>query len=200
MKNCLLLLFFLPLITNSQKSTYSFPFEKKDQFFSIQYGFPNTIKNNLESFIGFTQTNKKSIGPVSIAYEYHINPLLSLGISISYGSYSADYKDILNLGAAFKGTLRNTALLLQSTKYFETDKKILPYAKGSIGLNLWSGEYKTASGNDYQNFNAPTPLGYNAVVGIKYGFSRQTFGYLEAGYGKYVVAAGVSFRLNRTKD
>jgi hypothetical protein len=192
-----ILLFFLltPFAINAQVA--GFPFKKKDQFFSIQYGFPNTIKNSLESVFGFNQTNKKSFGPVGIAYEYHINELMSIGASLSYGSYSADYKDVFGANVAFKGTLRNTAILLQSTRYLESDKKTLLYGKGSIGINLWSGEYRRPDGSDFKNFNAPSPVGYNAVVGIKYGFSKNSFGYLEAGYGKYIVAAGLSLKLNK---
>jgi predicted porin len=197
MKKSLLIALLVPYSLFSQQKKTSFPFIKKDQFISVQYGFPNTIKNSLESVFGFSQTNKKSFGPLSIAYEYHVNELMSVGVSISYGTYSADYKDVIGAGLAFKGTLRNTALLLQSTKYFESDKKALLYAKGSIGINLWSGEYKKTDGTDFKNFNAPTPLGYNAVVGVKYGFNKNTYGYLEAGYGKYIVAAGLALKLNK---
>lgn len=197
MSKLFLLLLSLPVYAFGQQKSSSFPFKKKDQFFSIQYGFPNTIKNSLESVPGFRKTNTKSLGPVSIAYEYHATDLLSIGISISYGSYQADYEDVFGFNAAFKGTLRNTALLLQSTKYFENNSKALIYAKGSIGINLWSGEYKKPDGTDFKNFNAPTPLGYNAVVGVKYGFARKTFAYLEAGYGKYIVAAGISIQLSK---
>lgn len=193
MRIILLMLISLPCFTQ----TNNFPFKKKDQFFSLQYGFPNTIKNSLESVFGFSQTNKKSFGPVSIAYEYHVNELMSIGASISYGSYSADYQDNFGANLAFRGTLRNTAILLQTTRYMETDKKASLYAKGSIGLNLWSGEYKKPDGTDFKNFNAPTPLGYNAMVGVKYSFSKKAFGYLEAGYGKYIVAAGLSVKLNK---
>lgn len=198
MKKIIFIALLIPVISFAQQKPASFPFKKKDQFFSVQYGLPNIIKNSLESVFGFNRTNKKKFGPVSIAYEYHVNELMSLGISVSYGSYSADYKDAIGAGLAFNGTLRNTALLLQSTKYFESDKKALLYAKGSIGLNLWSGEYKKPDGTDFNNFNAPTPLGYNAVVGVKYGFSANNYGYIEAGYGKYVVAAGISFKLNKS--
>ncbi len=196
-KNIIFILLTIHSICNAQQKNTEFPFKKNDQFISLQYGFPNTIKNSLESIIGFNQTNKKSFGPISIAYEYHVNELMSLGISLSYGTYSANYKDIFGGNLAFKGTLRNTAILLQSTKYFESDKKTLLYAKGSIGLNLWSGEYKNPDGTDFKNFNAPTPLGYNAVVGVKYGFNTKTYGYIEAGYGKYIVAAGISFKIDK---
>ena len=200
MKKSLLLIFLIPSVSFCQQKNNSFPFKKKDQFFSVQYGFPNTIRNSLESFIGFNQTNKKSLGPFSVSYEYHINDLMSIGLNLSYASYSADYKDALGFGLAFKGTLRNPAILLQSIKYFESDSKAMLYAKGSIGINLWSGEYKRPDGSDYQNFNAPTPLGYNAVVGVKYGFAPDIFGYIEAGYGKYIVAAGLSFKISAKND
>jgi hypothetical protein len=200
MKKSLFIVLLIPVISFAQKKSVAFPFKKKDQFFSVQHGFPNTIKNSMENFIGFNQTNKKSAGPVSISYEYHANALLSLGISFSYSSYSADYKDILGAGVTFKGTLRNPAILLQSTKYFENNGKALLYAKGSIGINLWSGEYTDGNNGDFQNMNFPSPLGYNAVVGVKYGFSPNNYGYIEAGYGKYVVAAGISFKLNKSKE
>lgn len=85
--------------------------------------------------------------------------------------------------------------MIQTVKYFETESSLLVYAKGNIGLNLWSGEYRPANGTVYKNFNAPTPVAYNAMVGLKYGLTPATFAYLEAGYGKYVVAAGLSFKL-----
>lgn len=195
MKKGLFLLFLLPAFAFAQKKDNSFPFEKGSQLFSVQYGFPNTIKRSLESFIGFEQTNKKSVGPVSINYEYHLNPQLSVGVNVSYASYSADYKDILGLSAVFTGKIRNTALMLQTIKYFESEGDILIYTKGNIGLNLWSGEYIAANGSEFKNFNAPTPVAYNAVVGLKYGFGPSTFGYIEAGYGKYVVAIGISVKV-----
>lgn len=192
-----ILILILFISASAAAQVGGFPFKKKDQFFSIQYGFPNTIKNSLETIFGFNQTNKKSFGPVSIAYEYHVNELMSIGASLSYGTYSADYKDVFGANVAFKGTLRNTAILLQSTRYLESDNKALFYGKGSIGINLWSGEYRRTDGTDFKNFNAPSPVGYNAVVGVKYGFSKSSFGYLEAGYGKYIVAAGLSLKLNK---
>jgi len=195
MKKLFAVLLFLPVVALSQKKRYTFPFEKKDQFISFQHGFPNTIKNSLESFFGFDQTNKKSIGPVSIAYEYHIKPEFSIGINLSYASYSADYKDVFGFSAAFTGKIRNTALMIHSIKYFQNESKYLIYAKGNVGLNLWSGEYRSANGDEYKNFNAPTPVAYNAMVGVKYGLTSSIYPYIEAGYGKYVVAAGISFKL-----
>ncbi len=195
MKRSFLLIFLIPAFAIAQKKDNSFPFEKGSQLFSVQYGFPNTIKKSLESFFGFEQTNKKSIGPVSINYEYHLRPQLSVGVNISYASYSADYKDILGLATAFTGKIRNTALMLQTIKYFETEGDILIYTKGNIGLNLWSGEYIASNGSVFKNFNAPTPVAYNAVVGLKYGFGPSTFGYIEAGYGKYIVAIGLSVKV-----
>ncbi|MFM2337170.1 MAG: hypothetical protein RL115_363 [Bacteroidota bacterium] len=192
-----ILIFVLFVSVNAVAQVSNLPFKKKDQFISIQHGFPNTIKNSLETIFGFNQTNKKSVGPISIAYEYHVNELMSVGASISYATYSADYKDVFGVNVAFKGTLHNTALLLQSTRYLESDNKALLYGKGSIGINLWSGEYRRPDGTDFKNFNAPSPIGYNAVVGVKYRFSKKSFGYLEAGYGKYIVAAGLSLQVNK---
>lgn len=199
MKKYLLLLFIVPLWTNGQKKNMAYPFEKKDQLISIQYGFPNTIKNSLESFPGFTQLNKKSIGPVAISYDYFVQKLFSIGACVSYANYNADYKDIAGFNLAFTGKLSNISLTVQTVKYLETEGKVLPYAKGNVGLNIWNGSYQSANGQEYKKFTAPTPVSYNAVVGIRYGFGEKASGYLEAGYGKYIVAAGISLKIEKKK-
>lgn len=195
MKKIVLIFLMLPFFTIAQNGGQVLPFKKKDQFISVQYGFPNVSKSLLESFPLFTQTNKKNFGPVSLSYDYHISADMSIGATLLYSSYSASYKDILASSLSFNGKLRNTAILVQSTKYLAAKEKLFLYAKGSIGLNLWSGEYTAPDGSDFKNFNAPTPVGYTAMVGGKYLFTPNMLGYLEAGYGKYIVAAGLSFKV-----
>lgn len=196
MKRMLLLFNFFPLFIMAQRNGVLVPLKKKDQFISVQYGFPNISKSLLESFPLFTQTNKKSFGPVSISYDYHISDDLSIGATILYSSYSALYKEAVLSSVSFNGKLRNTAIMIQSTKYLAAKENILLYAKGSVGINLWSGEYTAADGTDFKNFNAPTPVGYTAMVGGKYFFSPVVQGYLEAGYGKYIAALGLSVKVN----
>ena len=195
MKSIFFAFLLLPFFAKSQNKAKPFPFEKGSQIISVQYGFPNLIKKSLESFPGFTESNKKSTGPVSLSYEYHFRPLLSLGISVSYSAYSAEFKDMFGFNAAFTGKLRNIALMLQTVKYFDVESNFLFYTKAKIGLNLWSGEYTNANGSTYKNFNAPTPVASNLMLGAKYPFSKSVIAYLEAGYGKYIMAAGVSFPL-----
>lgn len=176
--------------------------QKKSQVLQIGIGFPNNVATLLDlGGLGslFNSSTSNKIGPIFISYEYLIKENIGLGASLSYASAQKTYINPFSSSSTDKytGKLSGVSLLLSTTYHFYITDKLDPYAKGSVGITMWKGSYKDATGTDKEGLILPTPVGYSGILGLKYFASKNTAPFGELSYSnlQFTANIGVAFKL-----
>lgn len=184
--------------------------DKKDFVFSVGLGIPNNTTTLLtggsvaNSILGGTSSGKNGFGPLFLGFEYFISKELSVGIAGAYANGKKDFTTpvITILGqqitAATSGSASINLFQIAATSSYHlyTTDKLDPYIKGAIGLNIWKTKYVSA-GNESNPFTAPTPFGYQGLVGLRYFVNSKLAPYGEVGYSslKFSANIGLSVKL-----
>ena len=162
---------------------------------SFGYGVPNLDKYELLEFGNYYHTSVSQTGPVFGSIDYQFNRAMSLGAMVSYGKVSAPYYNNNGSALAFTGYLKNTSLMLDFVRYIITrNEKIVPYMRTAIGINMWTQDYLDQSGNKAVIANDPTAFAYQVSLGAKLMLVKQAGFFVEAGYGKYILSGGLTFK------
>ncbi len=163
---------------------------------SFGYGFPNLDKNYLGAFTNSYMGNVSQYGPISGALDYQFSRYTSIGIMATYGQVKAPYYDAYSNAQAFTGQLQNVSVMLDLINYFPTySTTVQPYLRTAIGVNSWTQNYTNSDGSPMNNVPTPDELAYQVSLGVKFHVSKGTGLFLEAGYGKYILAGGLSCKL-----
>lgn len=163
---------------------------------SLGYGFPNLDKNYLGAFTNANVGNYSQTGPVSGSIDYQFTPYTSIGIMGTYGKVTAPYYDAFTNTQAFTGSVENVSVMLNLVNYFPTyNNSVSPYLRTAIGVNSWSQNYTSSNGNKITDVPQPNEFAYQVSLGVKFRLSNNTGLFMEAGYGKYILAGGLSFKL-----
>lgn len=188
-----------PRYRRPAQRSYQQPNVKPALSLSFGYGYPNLDKNNL---LGFYQYNRGPLtqkGPVFGSLDYRFNRTTSIGAMVSYGRIEAPYY-AYNATAAqpdFTGYLTNWSAMLNLIRYMPGSATVSPYLRTAFGINIWNQNYLDKNGVKVLNAVPDAPaFAYQAGLGVKFHFTQHTGAFLEAGYGKYIVSAGLTFKLN----
>jgi opacity protein-like surface antigen len=175
---------------------------KKSQVLQIGLGAPNNVSSllNLGGFGSFLSTDDEAkTGPFFISYEYLIKENIGIGATLSYAKGRKTYTNPFSSSSTERYTaeLSGISLLLSSTYHFYITDKLDPYAKGSIGVTLWKGSFTDQNNKEVSKLDLPTPLGYSALVGLRYFVSPNIAPFGEVSYSnlRFTVNAGVAFKL-----
>ncbi len=172
-------------------------------YLNVGYGFPNLDKNQLASFpqTDYMGNVNKQTGPFLGSIDYRFSRFMSIGVMGMYGKVSAPYYNYNTQYATtdFTGTLENWSLMLDLVNYIPVyDTHVEPYFRVAAGINnTISQSYVDASGNALSpntyvdNTNS---FAYQLSFGARFKLSPNAGFFLEAGYGKYIGAAGLSFK------
>lgn len=161
---------------------------------SLGYGFPNLDKNEMLTFYNYYQGKATQQGPYIGSVDYQFSRSTSIGAMVSYGKVTAPYYFANDVNQAFTGKLENTAVMLNLTRYMAASKVVSPYLKTAIGINIPHSSYTDASGATIVIPKDDNMLAYQASLGVKLNLSERAGLFAEAGYGKYIVAGGLSFK------
>jgi hypothetical protein len=176
------------------------PYFKPELNLSIGYGYPNLDKNALLDFYQAYRGSGTQQGPVFGALDYRINRGTGIGLMFSYGKVDApyyNYNSTATAPPAFTGHLENKSVLLNLMRYMPVSTAVTPYVRTAFGINIWSQSYVDATGNKVITaLPDPPAFAYQAGIGAKFNFGKHAGAFVEAGYGKYIVSAGLSFKLN----
>jgi hypothetical protein len=162
---------------------------------SIGYGFPNLDKNALIDFTNAYRGNTSQTGPIHAAIDYQFSRYMSIGVMGSYSKATVPYYDIDSYQQAFTGKVENWSIMLNLVNYFPTyNRNVSPYLRTAIGVNNWTQDYSYPDGSKVANVLEPSQFAYQASLGAKFKLSPNAGLYLEAGYGKYILAGGLTFK------
>ncbi len=166
---------------------YGFPNLDKDYFPDEFYGGVNAYRGN-----EFSQT-----GPVNAALDFQFSRYNSIGIMGTYGKASVPYYDYnSNLaGPSFTGNMESWSVMLNMMTYFPSYQTVSPYIRTAIGLNNRTENYTYPDGSKaIADLKSVNDLAYQVSIGTKFNFSPNAGFFIEAGYGRYIVNGGLSFK------
>jgi len=161
---------------------------------SVGYGFPNLDSYLLADFYDYYTGHATYSGPVIASIDYHFNRRMAIGIMVNVGKVSMPYYNYYTGEHEFNGELTNTAVMLNFTRYMGFSQKIMPYTRTAIGINTGESKYTALDGSKFADITSGTTLAYQAGLGVQFNAGKHGGFFVEAGYGKYIVAAGLTMR------
>lgn len=164
---------------------------------TIGYGVPNLDKEFLPEYYDLYHTSATQKGPFTASLDYQFSRRMSIGLMVTHGTVSTPYYDYYNPSdePVFLAKYENWSLLLNLVRYIPAGKKVSPYLKTAIGINLWEQQYTDADHNDLAVGEVSLPdLAYQAAIGVRFNLSAKAGLFVEAGYGKYVAQGGLAFK------
>jgi opacity protein-like surface antigen len=161
---------------------------------SVGYGFPNLDSYLLADFYNYYTGHASYSGPIIASIDYHFSRRMAIGLMVNYGKVSQPYYNYYSGEHEFNGEMTNTAVMLNFTRYLGYSQKIMPYTRTAIGINTGEGKYSNLDGSKFADISGGTSLAYQAGLGVQFNATKHGGFFVEAGYGKYIVAAGLTMR------
>lgn len=162
---------------------------------SFGYGFPNVDKEEFVHFSGLHRGNAMQTGPITGAVNYRFSRNMGIGLMLSHGKVSVPYYDYYTGLKTLNGSLDNWAFMLDIVRYIPIpDSRITPYIRTAIGINSWNQDYTDLNGGKINYISNPSDFAYQAGIGANFSLSKNAGFFLEAGYGKYIMHGGLSFK------
>ncbi len=181
------------------RNAYQQPYYKPALNLAFGYGYPNLDKVYLLDFYQYNRGSVTQKGPVFGSLDYRFNRNTSIGAMVSYGKVEAPYHAYNSTTAMpdFTGYLTNWSAMLNLVRYMPGSASVSPYLRTAVGVNIWNQNYLDKNGSKVLAAVPDAPaLAYQASLGVKFHFSQHAGAFVEAGYGKYIVSAGLTFKLN----
>jgi hypothetical protein len=165
---------------------------------SIGYGFPNLDKYELPGIGGLYQGNStQMLGPLTASVDYRFERPLSIGIMVTHGTVDVPYYDDYTNAKQFTASLDNWSVMLDLINYFPVDsynENVVAYTRLAAGVNIWNQSYTDPSGNNANVINVPSDFAYQVSLGAKFKLGNDASFFAEAGWGKYILQGGLSFK------
>ena len=162
--------------------------------FSIGAGFPNLDANQFAGFFNYYKGNGSQSVPIIGSIDYQYSRTSSIGLMIMHGQVNAPYYDYSG-NQAFTGSLDNWSVMVNMMNYMPTHSIVEPYIRTAVGINIWNQNYTDLSGNKMGNVSEPSMLAYQISLGANFSLSKNLKFYTEAGFGKYILQAGLKFQI-----
>jgi len=169
---------------------------------SLGYGYPNLDKDYFpDEFTGaltaFKGTQFSQTGPLTGALDFQFSRYNSIGVLGTYGKVSVPYYDFStnNPLPYFNGEIKSWSVLLNMMTYFPSYESVSPYIRTAIGMSNRTEDYTYADGSKaIVGAEDITDLAYQVSIGTRFNMSPNAGFYIEAGYGRYIVNGGLTFR------
>ncbi len=161
---------------------------------SFGYGFPNVDKEQLVNFSGLGRGNATQTGPMTGAINYRFSRSMGIGVMVTHGKVNVPYYDYTGENV-LNGSLDNWAFMLDLVRYIPISNSIVtPYLRTAIGINTWKQDYTASDGAKLNYIENPSEFAYQAGIGANFSLSKNAGLFVEAGYGKYILHGGISFK------
>lgn len=162
--------------------------------FSLGAGFPNLDVNQLAGFFNYYKGPASQSVPIIGSIDYQYSRTSSIGLMVTHGQVNATYFDYSG-NQALTGSLENWSVMLNLINYMPTNSIVEPYIRTAVGFNIWNQNYVDASGNKMGYVSEPSMLAYQISLGANFSISKNLRFFTEAGFGKYIVQAGLKFQI-----
>ena len=171
---------------------------------AVGFGYPNLDKYQLPDMtnigVGYNKGNYQKTGTYFANLDYQFSRFTSIGLMGSYGTTSVPYYAI---GAAptdapiYNGSLTSWSIMANMINYFEPvdQAKVNGYLRFAAGVNVWDQKITNANtGVNRNDISDPSEFAYQISLGADFNLSPRAALFVEAGYGKYILAGGLKFK------
>ncbi|MDH7461603.1 hypothetical protein QEG73_09945 [Chitinophagaceae bacterium 26-R-25] len=163
---------------------------------NLGYGFPNLDQYYMADFYGAYKGNPSQVGPINASLDYQFSRYMSLGVMGMYGKVNMPYYDYNTYGQAMRGTLEGWTIMANMMNYIPAGPHVMPYLRVAMGVNIWNQDYVDYDAGVKVNYvQHPPDFAYQFSFGCKFNVSEHMGLFVEGGYGKYIMNAGLSFKL-----
>lgn len=190
--------------------------EEGNMIFTFGYGFPNIGKSLLSVGDGYTNFKATGFGPMHFRFEYALSESFGIGLSSNFNKfgYSDDYTSgnprtdangvpIQDANGNYIYDTYNESIdytsinfLVRFNKHWAAGSKADIYSGAGFGYNMFKATYKTTDPNGTnQSIKSPIPIGIESTVGVRIFFTPNFVGYIEAGWAKSIIQAGVGYKI-----
>jgi len=196
---------FVGLMTKTQNVSAQ-AFEEGVSVVQLGYGFPNLGKSLLTSGTEDGDYKAFGIGPIHARFEYGITDRYGIGVSInmvSFGAkwtsegYTYDSNGFMTGTTTYdhKDKIGSWNILIRFNRHWDVNDKVDIYGGFGLGYNSWKWSHET-NDPDYSDdsFSFPIPVGYEATVGLRYYFTDNIGAYIEGGWSKSLLQAGIAMK------
>lgn len=180
-------------------------FEEGAMVVTVGYGFPNLTKMIFKLYQNEIGYKVSGFGPAHAKFEYGLSDKIGVGVSMGlvtskvswtyeettydpvtgYANGTATYEE------GFKGS--SFVVLARMNYHFGTTDKLDPYWGFGAGYNANGFKYYNTNPNSIEDIKlAGLPIGFESTVGMRYYFTDNIGAYMELGWGKSLLQAGLA--------
>lgn len=203
MKKLLLKISFVLAAFFFASSGFAQAYEEGKFIVSAGYGFPNWGKVFTKASIvnsSATNVSATGFGPLHFKFEYGLTDRFGLGLSVNYNNFGFTWTEPNNNYSYSGGpqtynyTFKSSALAvnLRFNRHWEVNDKVDAYWGMGFGYSNtnWS---ETSNDPTYtkSTFTVPIPVSFETTIGMRYYFTENIGMYVEGGYAKSILQAGV---------
>ncbi len=191
------------------------PYASKDMFYegitnvSIGYGWGTFFSLFYTNYNSANSYKNSSTGPLYLKWERGLSDNFSLGINLAYIQYKITYDfqgytypSYTTLNYFETDTYTSFSALLRANWHFSQAESIDPYFGLGFGYRYGDVTYTSNIPNggysSYYNSSKTTtykfPFGFETTLGLRVKFSPTIGGFIEAGFAKSAIQAGINFR------
>lgn len=171
--------------------------EQGNIIFSAGYGIPNWTYFRTSDKVTYINYSGSGMGPLHGKVEFMVHEKIGLGVSVNHVQTNYSYKQPDGLGHTYfyKLNYHSTAINFRSNFYIYAQKGFNVYAGLGIGYAKTRIDFETDDPLALSFGFGLIPIGTELTLGFRY-FVVDQFGfYLETGYAKSLIQAGVCVKL-----
>ena len=166
---------------------------------SVGFGYPNLDKYLMPDIYNLNKGTYQKTGTYFANLDYQFNRFTSIGLMGTYGTNSVSYYDPSGSPTSapvYNGTLTGWSVMANMVNYFlpVDQAKVNMYLRLAGGVNVWDQSITDANGLKQNNINEPSEFAYQVSLGADFNLNPRAAIFVEAGYGKYILAGGLKFR------
>lgn len=192
---------------SSMKKKKGGNWEEGNMLFALGYGFPNFGKTLLSA--GEDEVNWKAtgFGPMHFRFEYALSETWGIGLSSNFNKFGYSYDDQAQSGTDGNGNPVYTTynykydwtsinFLVRFNKHWAAGSRADIFSGTGIGYNHRVIKFTTDDPNfTEESFDNILPIGFESTIGVRIFFTPNIAGYIEAGWAKDILQAGICYKI-----
>lgn len=176
--------------------------EEGNMIFALGYGFPNFGKTILQA--GETDLNWKAtgFGPMHFRFEYALSETWGIGMSSNFNKFGYSYDEATTDASGNPVTYNysydwtSINFLVRFNKHWAAGSKADIFSGTGIGYNHRSIKFTTTDPNYTEDsIENLIPVGFESTIGVRIFFTPNIAGYIEAGWAKDILQAGLCYKI-----
>jgi hypothetical protein len=196
---------------NAPKKRKSGVWNEGNMIFALGYGFPNIGKTLLDASEDQTDFKATGFGPMHFRFEYALSETWGIGLSSNFNKfgYKGSYTKSVYTGVDQQGNSVYvnktyteqydwTAInfLVRFNKHWQAGSRADIFSGTGIGYNYRKVKFKSDDPNYVdEDFRNVIPIGFETTIGVRIFFTDNLAGYIEAGWAKDIIQAGLCYKL-----